>query len=158
MMQNFKRNWLVNSKLAQGIWWSLARALENLKKLHFNGRLLNEVYNVWAKKKYRSVMFDGTEYWCSIWRKTDLCFQKWHEEFSKFLPEHLRKSKNLGLWWDPFIQSRKCMSLKFSGELFVMTMKKDSKLEEELTCRFKIGMRTLTNFDLSTRKSQKFAL
>ena len=50
------------------------------------------------------------------------------------------------------------MSLKFSGELFVMTMKKDSKLEEELTCRFKIGMRTLTNFDLSTRKSQKFAL
>ena len=39
-----------------------------------------------------------------------------------------------------------------------MTMKKDSKLEEELTCRFKIDMRTLTNFDLSTRKSQKFAL
>ena len=50
------------------------------------------------------------------------------------------------------------MSLKFTGELFVMTMKKDSKLEEELTCRFKIDMRTLTNFDLSTRKSQKFAL
>ena len=56
------------------------------------------------------------------------------------------------------IQSRKCMSLKFTGELFVMTMKKDSKLEEKLTCRFKIDMRTLTNFDLSTRKSQKFAL
>ena len=41
-------------------------------------------------------MFDGTEYWCNIWRKTDLCFQKWHEEFSKFSPEHVRKSKN----WD----------------------------------------------------------
>ena len=26
-------------------------------------------------KKYRRVMFDGTEYWCKIWRKTDLCFQ-----------------------------------------------------------------------------------
>ena len=47
-------------------------------------------------KKYRVVMFDGTEHWCKIWRKTDLCFQKWHEEFSKFSPEHVRKSKN----WD----------------------------------------------------------
>ena len=23
----------------------------------------------------------------------------------------------MGLWWDPFIQSKKCMSLKFTGEL-----------------------------------------
>ena len=158
-MQNFKRNWLVNSKLAQGIWWSLARALENLKKLHFNGRLLNEVYNVWAKKKYRSVMFDGTEYWCSIWRKTDFCFQKWHEEFSKFsftraCPEVLK----LRLWWCPFIQSRKCMRLKFTGEFCVMTMKNDAKLEEELTCQFKIYMRNLTKFDPSTWKCQKLAL
>ena len=37
-----------------------------------------------------------------------------------------------------------------------MTMKNDAKLE--LTCQFKIDMRNLTNFDLSTRKSQKFAL
>ena len=36
-----------------------------------------------------------------------------------------------------------------------MTMKKDAKLEEELTCRFKIKMRTLMNFNPSTRKSQK---
>ena len=56
------------------------------------------------------------------------------------------------------IQSRKCMSLKFTGELFVMTMKKDARLEEELTFRFKIDMRTLMSFDPSTRKSQKFAL
>ena len=42
------------------------------------------------------------------------------------------------------------MSLKFTGKLFVMKMKKDKKLEEELTCRFKIDMRTLVNFDPST--------
>ena len=39
-----------------------------------------------------------------------------------------------------------------------MTLKNDEKSEEELTCRFKIDIRNLTNFDLSTRKSQKFSL
>ena len=39
-----------------------------------------------------------------------------------------------------------------------MTLKIDGKSEEELTCQFKIDMRNLTNFDTSTRKSQKFAL
>ena len=50
------------------------------------------------------------------------------------------------------------MSLKSTEELCVMTMKNDAKFEEELTCQFKIDMRNLTNFDPSTRKSQKFAL
>ena len=39
-----------------------------------------------------------------------------------------------------------------------MTMKNDAKIEEELTCQFKIDKRNLTDFDMSTRKSQKFAL
>ena len=39
-----------------------------------------------------------------------------------------------------------------------MKMENDAKIEEELTCQFKIDMRNLTNFDLSTQKSQKFAL
>ena len=39
-----------------------------------------------------------------------------------------------------------------------MTMKKDAKLEEELTWRFKIDMKTLMNFDLSTWKSKTSAL
>ena len=50
------------------------------------------------------------------------------------------------------------MGLKFTGEFFVMKMKNDEKFEEKLTCQFKIDMRNLTNFDPSTRKSQKFAL
>ena len=50
------------------------------------------------------------------------------------------------------------MSLKFTGELCVMTMKNDAKIEEELTCQFKTDMRNLTNFDPNTQKSQKFAL
>ena len=39
-----------------------------------------------------------------------------------------------------------------------MTMKNDGKFEEELTYQIKVDMRNLTNFDLSTQKSQKFAL
>ena len=39
-----------------------------------------------------------------------------------------------------------------------MAMKNDASFEEELTCRFKIDINNLTNFDPSTRKSQKFAL
>ena len=42
------------------------------------------------------------------------------------------------------------MSLKLTGELCVMTMKNDAKFETKLTCQFKISMRNLTNFDLST--------
>ena len=48
------------------------------------------------------------------------------------------------------------MSLKFTEELCVMTMKNDTKIEEELTCRFKIDMRNFRNFDPSTRKSKTF--
>ena len=36
-----------------------------------------------------------------------------------------------------------------------MTMKKDAKFEQELTCQFKIDIRNLTKFDPSTRKLKK---
>ena len=49
MMQNLKRNWLVVSKLAWGIWRILTRALENLKHFYFNG-LLN-----WPKYRAKKV-------------------------------------------------------------------------------------------------------
>ena len=80
-----------------------------------------------------------------------------NEEFGKFSPEHLKVPK-LEFSWDSFIQSRKCMSLKFTGELCVMPMKNDVKFERELTCQFKIDRRNLTKFDPSIQKSQKFAL
>ena len=64
----------------------------------------------------------------------------------------------LGLSWDPFDQNRKYKSLKFAGELCVMTVKKDTKIEEELTCCFKTDMRNLINLDSNIQKSPKFAL
>ena len=50
------------------------------------------------------------------------------------------------------------MSLKFTGELYVMTMKNDAKFEKKLACQLKTDIRNLTQFDPSTGKSQKFAL
>ena len=44
------------------------------------------------------------------------------------------------------------MSLKFTGELCVITMKNDAKIEEELTCYSKLTLRNLTSFDPSTQK------
>ena len=42
------------------------------------------------------------------------------------------------------------MSFKFTVELCVMTMKNDTKIEKELTYRFKIDM-NFTKLDLSTQ-------
>ena len=48
----------------------------------------------WAKyilfelKKYRGVIFHGTEEGYKIWRGIDMSFQNWHKEFDKFWPEH----------------------------------------------------------------------
>ena len=67
--------------------------------------------------------------------------------WGKLSPEYLKVSK-LGLWWDSFVYSWKYLSLKFTGELGI---------QEELTWQFKIDKRNLTNFDLSTWKSQKFS-
>ena len=72
-----------------------------------------------------------------------------------FTGAYVRGSKN----WDfdrvLLFKLEKYMSLKFTGEFCIMTMKNDTKYEEELTCQRKID-RNLTNFDHRTRKSQKF--
>ena len=48
--------------------------------------------------------------------------------------------------------------LKIYRELCVITMKNDTKIEEELTYQLKLDMKNLTIFDQNTQKSQKFAL
>ena len=90
-------------------------------------------------------------------KKTDLLLGKWREEFGRFSSEYSKVSK-LELWWVLFVQSRKFMGLKFTEKLCGMTLKNDTKIEEKLTCRFKIDMRNFTNIDPSTWKSKKLLL
>ena len=112
-------------------------------------------YVLFELQKYRGVMSHDTEEMCQFWRKLTCGLKKRLEKFAKFSLEHLRVSK---FGWDPFVQSRKVMTLKFAEELCVMTMKNNAKFEEKLTCHFKTDIRNSTNFDSSTRKSKKIAL
>ena len=72
----------------------------NLKLIHFL---------LWTKGSYQSSNFE-----------------KRHEKFGKFSPEHLKKCQN---WWNPFVQSSKGMTLKFTEELCVMAMKNNANLK-----------------------------
>ena len=155
MMQNLKRNWLVSSKLTWEIWRILTWALENLKNLHFNGLLLNKVHNVWAKKSIGEFCLMALNIDATFEGKLNCAFKNDMRNLANF-HQRMFESLKIGTWWDPFIQSRICMSFNFTREFCVMTMKNDTKLEKELTCQFNIGMRNLPNFDPTTRKSQKF--
>ena len=126
------------------LWWILTQTHKSLTNLHFQFK----VFNVWPKKVQRS-------YHSWHWRVIQNLKEKWlvvskttwgiWQIFTRAL-----KVSKLGLSWGPFVQSRKCMSLEFTEELCVMTMKNDAKFEEESTCHFENDMTNLTNFDSST--------
>ena len=134
--------------------WILTWVLKVSKICTFIGSCCAK-YLMLDLKKYRAFIFHDTEEWCKIWRKTDLWFGKWHEEFGKFSPEHLKVSK-LGLWWDLLIQSRKSMRLKFTEELCVTAMKNDTKIWRGIDLSFQNWHEEFDEFDPSTRKSKKF--
>ena len=115
---------------------NLTWALENLKNLHFNGLLLNKVHNIWAKKKYREVLLDDTEYWCNISRKTDLCFQKLHGEFSKFSLENLKTLHFNGLLLNKVYN---VWAKKSIGEYFKNDMRDLANFRQSMFKSLKIG-------------------
>ena len=135
--------------------------LKSLKNFHCNGILFSKVYIVWATKVQESYIL-----W--HWRVTQIskknlflaCKMTWKmwQIFTRAL-----ESVKIGTLMDPFVQSRKGVTFStcekvwnFTEELNVMKMNNNTKIEQELTCRFKIDMRNFTNFDPSTRKSKKF--
>ena len=156
LMQNLNKTLSVVLEMTRTLW-NLTRALESLHSIVCT-KICTFIcsycvkYSIFDLNEYRGVIFHDSEGWCKLWRKNDLRFGKWHEEYGKVSPEDLKVSK-LELWRD----SGKIISLKFTEELCVWTMKNDAKFEKELTCRFKIGMSNLMNFDWRTWKSQTFS-
>ena len=64
------------------------QALECLKSCTLMGSLWPK-FIIFELKKYREIIFYDTKKWYKIWRKTDLWFEKWHEEFGIFSPARL---------------------------------------------------------------------
>ena len=134
MKQNLKRNLLVSSKLTWGIW----REHSKVSKICTLMSFFWTKYIKFDLKKYRGVMFGGIEYWCNIWRKTDLCFQKWHEEFDKFWPKLSKISKICALMGF-FLTKCIMFALKKSiWELCLMALNIDATFEVKLTCAFRM--------------------
>ena len=111
----------------------------------------------WAKyiffelKKRRGIIFHQAEERYKIWREINVTFGSWHKEFDKFWPEHSKVSKNfilMGSYWAKYILVE---LKKYRWIMFHET--EDTTFLEESTCSFKIGIRNLTKFDPSTRKS-----
>ena len=152
MMENMKSNWLVVSKLTWGIWRILTRALENLKNLHFNGFLLNKVYNGWAKKSIGEFCLMVLNIDATFEGKLTCAFKN-DKEFSKFSTEHVWKCKN---WNSDGILLSKVENVwaqNLKGKFVSWQWRMIQRFEEELTCQFKIDMGNFTNFDPSTQKS-----
>ena len=88
-----------DAKFEETLTWGLENDTRNLANFHqngwkcqnwdFDGILLSKVENVWLKI-YRGLMCDYNEERYKNWKGIDLLFQKWHEEFDEFGPEHLK--------------------------------------------------------------------
>ena len=71
----FSRNWFVVSKLTPQFdeFWPEHSNVSNICTLKGSFWIKHIMFEL---NMYRRVMFDGTEDWCKIWKKTDLCFPK----------------------------------------------------------------------------------
>ena len=67
--------------------------------------------------------------------KLTCCLENDMRNFANF-HQSTRKCQNWNFNGILFVQRRKCMSIKFTEELFVMAMKNDTKIEQELICHF----------------------
>ena len=81
------------------------------------------------KKVERSYLSWNWRVMQNLKKKLTCCLENDIRNYSNF-HQSTRKCQH---WWDPFAQSRKCITLKFTKELCVMTVKKETKIEEELT-------------------------
>ena len=116
--------------------------LKYLKNLQFNGLLLTNVYNVWAKKVQSSY----------VW---------WPSRLIKGLKENwLALPKMTKEIWQLFTRALESLKIETLMASFLSKVENIWAYDNEELCKIwrGIDLRSLTNFDLSPQKSQKFAL
>ena len=90
--QKLKENWHVAWKITYGIWLTFMQAVKSLKIYTLIGSFCPKQIKILIEK-YGRFMFHDNEEWCKVWTKTDSWFQKWHEEFGQFSPNHSKVKK-----------------------------------------------------------------
>ena len=112
-----------------GKFWSEHSKVSNIYNLIGP---FHKKYVMFDLKKYRWVIFHDTENDVKFEENLTCCLENNMRNLANFHQSTWSWNSKLGLLWGTFIPSRNCTSLKFTGELCVTTMKKDTKFEKEL--------------------------
>ena len=162
MMKNMKWNWLVVSKLTQGIWRILTheefgkiftRALESLQI----GTLI--AYFCLNLKMYELKIYSKVVSW--QWRIMQKLKRNWLVsskltwEIWRILTRALENLINLHFNGLLFNKVYNVWAKKSIGEFCLMALNIDATFEGKLTCAFKNDMRNLANFHQSMFESLK---
>ena len=129
------------------------RSREISPNLYFDRLLFLKVYKVSAKKVQWSYVSWHWRVMQNLKKNQLICCVKNDKNLVNFDPSTW-KSKQFALWLVPFVQSIQCLTYKSTEELSFMTLKRDAKCEENLTCGLKNNIRNLANFYQSTWKCQ----
>ena len=126
------------------IWWKFTWAVKSLKFCTLMGSFYPN-HIKFQPKKYRRVISHDTEEWCKVYRKTDLWFQIWHEEFGEFSLNHSKVWKFLV---DGLILSKvyKVLVTKMQRSYLSWHWTVMQNLNKPWPCGFKNGMRNWMNF------------
>ena len=148
MMQKLRRIWLAIWKLTWGTWWILTWPLENLKTFRFIGFLLNKAYNVWAKKSIGKFCLMTLNIDATFERKLTCAFKNDMRNLANF-NQSMFESLKLGTFMGSFYPKKNMYEFKIYREVLLHDNEEWWKIEEELTCQFKIDMR---NWQILTRE------
>ena len=136
-----------------GIWQVFSRSFKiGILMGSFNPNLKkNEL------KIHRGVICHDNEGLRKIWRRTDLSFQSWHEEFDDFWPEHLKVSK-IFILMDSFWAKYILFELKnYRGVIFHKTEEK-YKIWRGIDLSFQNWHKEFNKFWPEQSKVSKFSL
>ena len=160
MIQNLKQNWLPFQNWHEEFDKFWPEHLKISKICTLMGCFWPK-YIMFELKKCRTVRFDHTEYWCKIWRKNELRFQKWHRNLANF-HQSMFESLNIGTLMGSFYLKYKICELKINGGLLCHENGEWCKIWRGIDLSVQNWHEELwpehPNLDPSTWKSQKFAL
>ena len=122
----------------------------------FDVLFLSKVFYVLVKKKCvitLRVITLKTIKWCKIWRGTDLCFEKWHEEFGEFW-SNSRKSQHLHINGLLMTKVYNVWAKQLKRSYVSWHWRMMQYLKKKLTSGLKNDIRNLVNFHASSHKSE----